>query len=234
MNLSTYLVSLRELVLGNSPLVYIIVFIVGFVASLNPHMLGMIPMYLGIMAKDNRKKVNWKELLLFALSFSLILTILGVAVASLGASMHPIMQMSYIIAGLIYLLLGLKLLGIDWRKLSPVKIIFFYSKSNSKKSFLKNLILPLVFTPCSLPYIISILTLAMVRGKLLYGGMLLFSFGLGHSLIFIISGIFSGVLSKIEISTRYKKIVNISFALFMMIMGIVFLIISRSHGGHHM
>lgn len=215
-------------------MIFILIFLIGIISSLNPHMIGMVPMYMGIILQEKKEGVRTREVICFSISFALMLTILGVIVSSFGASLHPIMRISYIIGGTIYLLLGLKMLGLNLKKLSPIKIVYFYSSNTKKRSLVKNIILPLIFTPCSLPYIISILTLAMLRGSLFYGGLLLFSFGLGHSLIFIVFGLFSDYITNINLTFRYRRVINRCFAVLMLLLAVVFFFLSSNHKGHHM
>lgn len=224
---------LQELIAGNSVAVYIVVFLVGFISSLNPHMLGMVPMYVGHMIDGSNGQRKWVKLTLFALSFSIILTILGIVVSIVGMSLHSIMTISYIFAGLIYLFMGLRLLGLQLSHIIPIKIIVFYSiKKRTNNRILSNILMPLIFTPCSLPFIVSILTLAMLRGSIFYGGMILFVFGLGHSLIFVLFGVFTDYLMMLNERLRYNKVIHKILGVVLMILGIILLSLNQNPNIH--
>lgn len=225
---------LQEFILGNSATVYAVVFLIGFISSLNPHMLSMVPMYIGHMMDNSNTQKKWTKLTLFVLSFSIILTGLGIGVSIVGMSLHSIMTISYIIAGLIYLYMGLKLLGFSLSGVIPIKIIVFYSrKKRSGNRILSNILMPLIFTPCSLPFIVSILTLAMVRGSIFYGGIILFVFGLGHSLIFILFGLFSDRLIELNKRLKYNKVIHKILGIALILLGILFLSLNQNPNIHN-
>lgn len=228
-----YIDFLQQLIHGNPLVLYFVVFLVGFITSLNPHMLGMVPIFIGsVLGEDGNKK--WVSLVAFSLSFSLILTILGMVVALVGMSAHLIMVISYTFAGLIYIYMGVRLLGFRPSKLIPIKIVMMYSRKGSKKSrYLNNILMPLIFTPCSLPIIISVLTLALLRGNIVYGGTMLFSFGLGHSLIFILFGLFSGTILKLHNKLQKSYIIQKVIGVLLIIIGIVFLSLNQNPDMHN-
>jgi len=224
---------LQELILGDSVGVYIVVFLIGFISSLNPHMLGMVPIYVGHMVSSNNQK-KLINLILFALSFSIILTGLGVGVSAVGMSLHSIMTISYVMAGLIYLFMGLSLLGLRLSSMIPIEIIVLHSsKKPYRNSVLRNILMPVIFTPCSLPFIVSILTLAMVKGSIIYGGTILFVFGLGHSLIFILFGLFSDVLIRLNDRLNHNKILHRILGVVFVILGIVFISLNQNSSIHN-
>ncbi|QNO16066.1 sulfite exporter TauE/SafE family protein [Alkalicella caledoniensis] len=232
--MSGFMNLLEGLIMGNSLLVYIIVFLIGFISSLNPHMLGMVPIYLGTTIESEQGKKKWSGLFLFALSFSIILTALGMIVSTVGMSLHSIMTISYTFAGIIYLYLGLRLLGLRISKFIPFKIVVLYTKKKkSGKRILSNIFLPLIFTPCSLPFIISVLTLAMMRGSIIYGGLILLVFGLGHSLIFILFGAFSNSIVKIYEKIQHGNFINKLLGALLVILGVVFLLLNQSPEIHN-
>lgn len=213
--------------MSNSILAYFIIFFIGFISSLNPHMLSMVPIFMGNVITDENSTKRWFKVSLFSLSFAVTLTIMGIVVSLIGSSLHTLMSLSYILAGLIYVYMGLNLFGIKLKELIPIQIIVL---RNHKQTYIdkvvKNIGMSLIFTPCSLPFVISILTLAMVKGSMLYGGLILFSFGLGHSLIFFIFGISSNILFTLGKKLKSQYIIHKILGLIMMIIGMFFLLVS--------
>lgn len=213
--------------MNNSILAYFIMFFIGFVSSLNPHMLSMVPIFIGNVINDKNTTKRGIKVLIFSLIFALTLTILGVVVSLLGSSLHTLMRFSYILAGIIYLYMGSRLFGINIKDLIPIQIIVL---RNSKDTFIekiiKNIGMSLIFTPCSLPFVISILTLAMIKGSILYGGLILFSFGLGHSIIFFIFGISSKKLYSLTKKMKFQYIIYKILGLIIIIVGIYFFLIA--------
>jgi cytochrome c-type biogenesis protein len=219
-----YMNILKQMITSNSMLAYLTVFFLGFISSLNPHMLGMVPIFMGHTMSEEEKGRKWVNLIVFSLSFSVVLTVFGLVISSLGTSLHPIMQFSYILAGIIYIYIGFRLMGLRLRYKIPVKVVaFHYRRKRYGFKVLKNFLFPVIFTPCSLPFVISILTLAMVKGSILYGGLMLFSFGLGHSLIFLLFGISSKILLVLEERIGFGKIIHIFVGLIMILIGISFI-----------
>jgi len=224
---------LQELILENSTIVYIVVFLIGFISSLNPHMLGMVPIYVGHMVSSNNQK-KLLNLIIFALSFSIILTGFGIGISIIGMSLHSIMTISYIIAGLIYLYMGLSLFGFKLSSVIPLEIIVLRSrKKRYRNTVLSNILMPLIFTPCSLPFIVSILTLAMLKGSIVYGGLILFVFGLGHSLIFILFGLFSDALIRLNDRLNHNKVIHKILGIVLMLLGIIFLSLNQNPNMHN-
>lgn len=222
-----YINSFKDIIMSNSILAYFIIFFIGFISSLNPHMLSMVPIFMGNVITDENSTKRWFKVSLFSLSFAVTLTIMGIVVSLIGSSLHTLMSLSYILAGLIYVYMGLNLFGIKLKELIPIQIIVL---RNHKQTYIdkvvKNIGMSLIFTPCSLPFVISILTLAMVKGSMLYGGLILFSFGLGHSLIFFIFGISSNILFTLGKKLKSQYIIHKILGLIMMIIGMFFLLVS--------
>ncbi|TCT15656.1 cytochrome c-type biogenesis protein [Natranaerovirga pectinivora] len=234
--MNEYMHVLQDLILRDSIIVYIVVFVIGFIVSLNPHMLGMVPLYVGHMVDDCNGGKKWRNLIAFSLSFSVILTLLGIGVSIVGMSLHAIMTISYYVAGIIYLYMGARLLGFKLSSVIPIKVVVISTKAKkSKNKLLSNILLPLITTPCSIPFIISLLTLVMIRGSVLYGAIILFLFGLGHSLIFILFGAFSTFFISFGEKYKYNKLVFKILGIVLIILGIVFLSLNQNpdiHSGH--
>jgi len=106
-------------------------------------------------------------------------------------------------------------------------------KKRYRNTVLSNILMPLIFTPCSLPFIVSILTLAMLKGSIVYGGLILFVFGLGHSLIFILFGLFSDALIRLNDRLNHNKVIHKILGIVLMLLGIIFLSLNQNPNMHN-
>lgn len=74
-----------------------------------------------------------------------------------------------------------------------------------------------------LPFIISLFTLIMVRGSLLYGSLILLTFGLGHSIIFIVFSAFWKQINYLTSKLRSNRIINTILGVLLIVLALVFL-----------
>jgi cytochrome c biogenesis protein CcdA len=64
-----------------------------------------------------------------------------------------------------------------------------------------------VSSPCATPVLVVILTLVATKGEILYGIALLFVYALGHCLLMLLAGTFTGF---VEAFVKAKGVVNFS------------------------
>jgi cytochrome c-type biogenesis protein len=177
--------------LQQSPwLAIVAVFMGGVTTALNPCVLAMIPLLMGVVA-GNKETTTVRRSLVFSLFFVLGLaitfTILGLISALLGRMFGNVGQFwKYVVAG-VCLVMGLHLLGvIKWNL--PVPAGIQVKKQGSIGAFLLGLLFGVVSTPCAVPILAVLLAFVAERGNVLYGGFLLFVYALGHSALVLAAG----------------------------------------------
>ena len=72
-------------------------------------------------------------------------------------------------------------------------------------AFLLGLLFGLVSTPCAVPILAVLLAFVAEKGNVAYGGLLLFIYALGHSLLILVAGTSMGAAKKLIESKGLKK-----------------------------
>jgi len=177
--------------LQQSPwLAVVAVFLGGVTTALNPCVLAMIPLLMGVVA-GNKETTTLRRSFAFSLFFVLGLavtfTVLGFISALMGRMFGNVGQFwKYVVAGICFLM-GLQLLGVfKWN--IPVPTGIRVKKRGYIGAFLLGLLFGVVSTPCAVPILAVLLAFVAEKGNVLYGGSLLFVYALGHSALVLIAG----------------------------------------------
>jgi len=177
--------------LQNSPwLAVVAVFLGGMTTALNPCVLAMIPLLMGVVA-GNTETTTVKRSLVFSLFFvlglALTFTALGLVSALMGRLFGDVGRFwKYAVAG-VCLLMGLHLLGLVKLNL-PVPTGIRVKKQGYLGAFLLGLLFGVVSTPCAVPILAVLLAYVAEKGNALYGAFLLFVYALGHSALVLVAG----------------------------------------------
>jgi cytochrome c-type biogenesis protein len=177
--------------LHNSPwLAVVAVFLGGVTTALNPCVLAMIPLLMGVVA-GNREMTTLRRSLVFSLFFILGLavtfTVLGLISALMGRMFGYVGAFwRYLVAG-VCLVMGLHLLGL--LKLNfPAPAGLKVKRRGSLGAFMLGLLFGVVSTPCAVPILAVLLAFVAEKGNVAHGGFLLFVYALGHSALVLVAG----------------------------------------------
>ena len=177
--------------LQQSPwLAIVAVFLGGVTTALNPCVLAMIPLLMGVVAGNKETTTLRRSLafsLFFVLGLAITFTVLGLISALMGRMFGNVGSFwKYVVAGICFLM-GLQLLGIfKWN--IPVPTGIRVKKQGYIGAFLLGLLFGVVSTPCAVPILAVLLAFVAEKGNVLYGGFLLFVYALGHSALVLIAG----------------------------------------------
>jgi thiol:disulfide interchange protein DsbD len=173
------------------------VFGAGFLVSLTPCVLPMVPITMGIIGASAGGSRS-KGLALgatYVVGQALVYTVLGVSAAMAGSVFGAWMQSVWVVAGVagFFFLMGLSMFGFFnvqvpatlQTKLSNVGGAGFVG------AFLVGMVGALVAGPCSGPVIASLMVLIGQKGEMFLGVSLMLSFSLGMGVIFLLAGAFS-------------------------------------------
>lgn len=201
-------------------------FIAGIISSFSPCTLSSLPLLIGYIENNNTK--NKKSALMYSVIFSLGLvltfTTLGIVSAILGKFISGAGKWWYLILGVIMILIGLQMLGFFGKKNDTCKV-----PKRSKSligSFFLGIVGGLMASPCSTPALAAILAFVAEKGNVQLGGLMLFLYSLGHSILIIIAGTSVGVIEHLSSSQKTFKIGNILkniFSIFILILGLYFI-----------
>lgn len=186
--------NIGDLIAGNPILAYMAVFVGGALSSANPCVLVTIPLVIGYVGGyvGNSRSRAFLYSTAFVLGLSTTFTILGLIAALLGTLFGDVGQMwRYVVAG-VAIAMGLQLLGLLNFSLPTVRL----DRSNKKGiagSFVLGLLFGVVSSPCATPVLAVILAYVASRGNAAYGASLLFVYALGHCILMLAAGTFTGV-----------------------------------------
>lgn len=184
------------------------VFLAGVLSSASPCVLATIPLVVGFVggyAEGDRRKA-FRYSLAFVLGLSLTFTAFGAAAGLLGTMFGTLGGPWYLIAGAIALAMGGQLMGLYEIRL-PIRRDFKPKRSGIVGAFLLGLFFGVVSSPCATPVLVVLLTLVAGTGQVLYGIALLFCYALGHCLLMLFAGTFTGF---VEGFVKARGVVNLS------------------------
>ena len=190
------------------PLLYLISFLGGLVASISPcslAMLSIIIVYVGGYS-DAKPSKTFMQLFFFIIGSAIVFSVIGIICAVTGKVFVSFAggYFSVIIASIV-LIMGLKLVGILDFEL-PV-LIKEMPKNDGTSNFLYPILLggvvALAGTPCSTPILAAIMAFASLSASLTQSVIMLFLFSLGQGLILVFAGVLT---SKLKTWKNFYKI----------------------------
>jgi len=195
-------------ILQHSPwLAVVAVFFGGITTALNPCVLTMVPLLMGVVA-GNKETTTVRRSLVFSLFFvlglALTFTTLGLISGLMGRMFGDVGKFwKYAVVG-VCLLMGLNLLGIiKWNL--PVPSGIRVKKQGNIGAFLLGLLFGVVSTPCAVPILAVLLAYVAGEGNPVFGGLLLFVYALGHSGLILIAGTSVGAAKGLLESKGLRK-----------------------------
>lgn len=184
------------------------VFLAGVLSSASPCVLATIPLVIGFVGgySDGDRGKAFRYSLAFVLGLSLTFTAFGAAAGLLGTMFGTLGGPWYLIAGAIALVMGGQMMGLYEIRL-PIRRDFKPKRSGIVGSFLLGLFFGVVSSPCATPVLVILLTLVAGKGQMLYGITLLFCYAIGHCLLMLFAGTFTGFA---EAFAKSRGVLNIS------------------------
>ena len=184
------------------------VFLAGVLSSASPCVLATIPLVVGFVGgySDGDRSKAFRYSLVFILGLSLTFTAFGAAAGLLGTMFGTLGGPWYLLAGAIALVMGGQMMGLYELHL-PIKRDFRPKRSGIAGAFMLGLFFGVVSSPCATPVLVVLLTLVAAKGQVLYGIALLFCYAVGHCLLMLFAGTFTGF---VEAFVKARGVVNFS------------------------
>jgi cytochrome c-type biogenesis protein len=194
----TFLDNIEQIVAAYPLLAFGAVFLAGVLSSASPCVLATIPLVVGFVG-GNSEGDRWKAFrysLAFILGLSLTFTAFGAAAGLLGTMFGTLGGWWYVAAGVVALVMGGQMMGLYEISL-PIKRDFQPKRGGLVGAFLLGLFFGVVSSPCATPVLVVLLTFVATKGQVLYGVALLFSYAIGHCLLMLAAGTFTGFIEAL-------------------------------------
>ncbi|MBI1920617.1 MAG: sulfite exporter TauE/SafE family protein [Geobacter sp.] len=206
----TFLDNIEQIVAAYPMLAFGAVFLAGVLSSASPCVLSTIPLVVGFVG-GHAEGDRWKAFrysLAFILGLSLTFTAFGAAAGLLGTMFGTLGGWWYMAAGAVAVAMGLQMTGLYQIRL-PVRRDYKPKQGGIIGSFLLGLFFGIVSSPCATPVLVVILTFVATKGQVLYGTALLFTYAVGHCLLMLAAGTFTGF---VEAFVKAKGVTKFSEA----------------------
>lgn len=215
--------------LGEASLVtFLAIYAAGVLTSISPCVLSMVPVLVGFIGGYSEPS-RFRALLLsvfFVLGMASTFALLGVAAASLGTVFGKVGIGWYYAVAAVSILMGLQLVGVWGFQFPAVKIIP-PKVSGYFGAYGAGLFFGIVASPCATPVLVAILALVSSTGKVFWGALLLFCYGLGHGLPLLIVGTFTGAVKKLALVRKWTHNINYFTGTLLILVGLYFLYLTR-------
>ena len=174
----------------------------GFLVSLTPCVLPMIPITMGIIgaqSSDNRLQ-GFLLSMTYVAGLATVYTVLGVSAAMAGSIFGGWMQSIWVVGGIstFFVAMGFAMFGFFDLGV-PASIQTKLGQKGGAGfvgAFVVGAVGAVVAGPCSGPVIASLMVLIGQQGQLALGAALMVAFSLGMGVLFLIAGTFSGALFR--------------------------------------
>lgn len=201
-----------------SLLLFLLVFLAGFLTSLTPCVYPVIPLVMGYVgSRTGGKKLKGFYLsVIFILGLAFVYSLLGVVAAKTGAMMGISFQnpLVVIVIAAIFILMGLSLGGLFTIPV-PTALTAKVGKGYKNEligSFIIGGISGVIAAPCVGPVLIALLSWISQTGNVWLGFWVTFVFSLGMSVIFLVAGTFSGAVSSLPRGGAWMETIKYIFS----------------------
>ncbi|WP_202708530.1 cytochrome c biogenesis CcdA family protein [Sporosalibacterium faouarense] len=192
-----------------------------------------------VFQNKSKKKVIFSTSLVIMISFIITFTILGIISIFLGEQIiewfKEYENMFNNFLAIIFASMGLYMLGLRLYhilKLLPFTIVYFSFKQKKRKqrqlnhpitkAFSLGTLFAFTAIPCTTPMFLAMITYFIVKQSIFQSVVLLFIFGVGHSLPFLVIGWLAGILENTRWMARWHQILNRIIGLILIFIGIYF------------
>lgn len=228
--LERFLKLLKQELENKSLLLFGLVFLLGFLASLTPCVYPVIPIVMGyIGTRSGKKKLKGFYLsIFFVLGLAFVYSLLGVIAAMAGSMIGVTFQnpiVVIVISG-IFIIMGLSLAGLFEIPI-PSSISSKVQSGDKKSEIISSLLVGgvagIIAAPCAGPVLVTLLSWVSQTRDVLLGFLLTFIFSMGMGVIFLVVGTFSGVVSAMPKGGKWMDYVKYFFAVILMAGGVYIL-----------
>jgi cytochrome c-type biogenesis protein len=224
---------------GLTPYLLLYALAMGAISFVSPCILPLIPSYVSyitgisydeLVSRESRKKnmnITLLHSLFFVAGFSIIFVLLGATASLAGSILSHYLGIIRIVGGALIILMGIFVMDV-------VDIPFLQREAKFQlktrpAGYLGTVVVGMIFgagwTPCTGPFLGSVLTLAMTSETLGSGMTLLLVYSLGLGIPFILSAVaISAFLFSFGKLKKHFKVIKIISGIILIFMGILLLL----------
>ena len=170
----------------------------GVVATASPCILASIPLVIGFVGgyAGGSRKQAFLYSVTFVVGLAVVMSVLGAVASLMGTMFGDVGTYWHFVVAVILMVMGLQLSGLINLKLGGHAQRFLPQRTGLIGALILGALFGLVLSPCATPVLGVILTLAAVKGEVVYGSTLLFAYALGQGTLVILAGTFTGVIEN--------------------------------------
>ncbi len=206
--LTGLLASAERLVTGQPLLAIPVVFLGGLTTALNPCVLASIPLAVGFVGgytQGRGKGYAFLLALFLFLGIAAAFTALGLAAGLAGTLFGTASKFWPVLIIVVCVVMGGQILLFPNFEL-PMPRRVAPKVGGAVGAFLLGALTGIIATPCAMPILAVLLSYVASRGNVLYGGLLLFTYALGHSVLVLVAGTSIGIAEAMVSSRGLKRI----------------------------
>ena len=209
--LDQFLANVGNYIHTNPWLALVAVFVGGILTASNPCVLAMIPLMMGFVTGRTEQGAGVLRSFVFSLVFviglAITFTVLGMTAALAGKMYGDVSEFWNWVVAAVCLVMGLHMMEILTFSI-PIPVQVEPKTRGMLGALTLGLLFGLVSTPCAAPILVVLLTyLAGSGASVLYGGLLLLVYALGHSVLILLAGTSMGIAKTlIESKTTTKTL----------------------------
>ncbi|MEO0108090.1 MAG: cytochrome c biogenesis CcdA family protein [candidate division WOR-3 bacterium] len=184
------------------------VFVGGLVTALNPCVLASIPLAIGFVggyAQDRSKGYALLLALFLFLGIAATFTVLGMIAGLAGTMFGTTSKFFPWLIVVVCLAMGLQILFFPKFEI-PIPRGITPRAGGIVGAFLFGALTGVIATPCAMPILAVVLSYVASRGNVVYGGILLFTYALGHSVLVLLAGSSMGLAEAMVSSKGLQKV----------------------------
>jgi cytochrome c-type biogenesis protein len=205
--LGNLLAGVEKLITTQPLLAVPVVFVGGLMTALNPCVLASIPLAIGFVGgyATGRSKSYALLLALFLfLGIAAAFTVLGMVASLAGTLFGTTSKFWPILIVVVCVVMGIQILFFPTFEI-PMPRGFAPKAGGIVGAFLLGALTGVIATPCAMPVLAVVLTYVASKGNVLYGGLLLFTYALGHSVLVLVAGSSIGIAEAMVNSKGLKR-----------------------------
>lgn len=197
-----------EKLVNTQPLLAVpVVFLGGLATALNPCVLASIPLAIGFVGGYAKGRSRGYALLLalfLFLGIAAAFTALGMVASLAGTLFGTTSEFWPILIIAVCVVMGSQILFFPTFEL-PLPRGITPKAGGIVGAFLLGALTGVIATPCAMPVLAVILSYVASKGNVLYGGLLLFTYALGHSVLVLVAGSSMGIAEAMVNSKGLKR-----------------------------